>query len=163
MTVSRAQGAEGAPEGARLDTGTPARRWAVRAAVGIPAIASAAICALAFTSAPLELSVVGVSTSHTTLKLDSVTVTVHNSTGQSVTPRFMVVLDSSHPSGFWTPAHRKGPVTLAAGATTTITLVPPEYTWSPLHGAHWLVEAYTTPSDALSTSPPQMWRFGKPQ
>jgi hypothetical protein len=166
MTVSRAQGAQGAKGAkamARLDSGTGARRWAVRAAVGVPAVASAAVCALAFTSAPLDLTVVGVRTSHATLKFDAVTVTVHNSSGQRVTPRFMVVLDSSHPSGFWTPAHRKGPVTLAAGATTTVTLVPPEYTWSPLHGAHWLVEAYTTPPDALSTSPPQMWRFGKPQ
>jgi hypothetical protein len=163
VTVRRVEHAEGASEVTRLDTGTPARRWRVRAAIGIPALASAAVCALAFTSAPLDLSVVGVGTSHATLRLDSVTVTVHNSSGQTVTPRFMVVLDSSHPSGFWKPAHRKGPLVLEAGATATVTLEPLEYTWSPAHGQHWLVEAYTTPPDALSTSPPQMWRFGQPQ
>jgi hypothetical protein len=92
-----------------------------------------------------------------------VTVTVHNSSGQTVTPRFMVILDSSHPSGFWRPAHRNSPLVLTAGATATVTLEPMEYTWSPAHGQHWLVEAYTTPPDALSTSPTQMWRFGKPQ
>lgn len=162
-TVARVDGVTDAAGAARLDTGTPARRWAIRAAIGIPALASAAVCAVAFTSAPLDLSVVGVSTSQATLRLDSVTVTVRNSTSQRVTPRFMVALDSSHPSGFWTPAHRERPLVLGAGATATVTLVPPEFTWSPVHGAHWLVEAYTTPPDALSTSAPQVWRFGKPQ
>ena len=75
----------------------------------------------------------------------------------------MVVLDSSHPSGFWTPAHRNTPLVLSPGATATVTLKPPEFTWSPPHGAHWLVQAYTTPPDALSTSAPQTWRFGKLQ
>ena len=163
VTVSRVGGAEDTTGVSRLDTGTPARRWAVRSAVGIPVVAAAALSVVAFTSAPLDLYVVGVHTSQTTLRLDAVTVTVHNSSGQRVTPRFMVVLDSSHPSGFWIPAHRDNPLVLAAGATTTVTLEPPEFTWSPVHGAHWLVEAYTTPPDALSTSAPQMWRFGKPQ
>jgi uncharacterized membrane protein len=163
VSVSRVEGAEGAASVKRLDTGTPARRWTVRAAVGVPVLAAAAVCALAFTSAPLDVYVDGVRTSQATLRLDAVTVTVHNSSGQRVTPRFMVVLDSSHPSGFWTPAHRRSPLVLGAGATATVTLEPPEFTWSPLHGAHWLVEAYTTPPDALSTSAPQMWRFGKPQ
>jgi hypothetical protein len=163
LRVEDVDGVEGAAGAARLDTGTAARRWAVRAAVGIPVLASAAVAALAFTSAPLDLYVVGVSTSQATLRLDAVTVTVHNSSGQRVTPRFMVVLDSSHPSGFWTPAHRKSPLVLGAGATATVTLVPPEFIWSPVHGSHWLVEAYTTPPDALSTSAPQSWRFGKPQ
>jgi uncharacterized membrane protein len=163
VSVSRVEGAEGAASVKRLDTGSPVRRWAVRAVVGVPVLASAAVCALAFTSAPLDVYVDGVRTSQATLRLDAVTVTVHNSSGQRVTPRFMVVLDSSHPSGFWTPAHRSSPLVLGAGATATVTLEPPEFTWSPLHGAHWLVEAYTTPPDALSTSAPQMWRFGKPQ
>jgi uncharacterized membrane protein len=161
VTVRRVEAVDGATSAARLDTGSPARRWSVRAAVGIPALASAVVCALAFTSAPLDVYVVGVRTSQATLRLNAVTVTVHNSSGQSVTPLFMVVLDSSHPSGFWTPAHRMGPVVLAAGQTATVTLEPPEFTWSPQHGDHWLVEAYTTPPDSLSTSAPQMWRLGK--
>jgi uncharacterized membrane protein len=161
VTVRRVEAVDGATAAARLDTGSPARRWSVRAAVGIPALASAVVCALAFTSAPLDVYVVGVRTSQATLRLNAVTVTVHNSSGQSVTPLFMVVLDSSHPSGFWTPAHRMGPVVLAAGQTATVTLEPPEFTWSPQHGDHWLVEAYTTPPDSLSTSAPQMWRLGK--
>jgi len=163
VTVRRVEAVDGATATPRLDTGSPTRRWAVRAAVAIPVLASAAVCALAFTSAPLDVYVDGVRTSQATLRLDAVTVTVHNSSGQSVTPRFMVVLDSSHPSGFWTPAHRQSPLVLGSGETETVTLVPPEFTWSPDHGQHWLVEAYTTPPDALSTSAPQMWHFGKPQ
>src|SRR4029077_4471847 len=95
VSVTRVESAQGAASVKRLDTGTPARRRAVRAAVGIPVLATTATCVLAFTSAPLDVYVVGVSTSHATLQLDAVTVTVHNSTGQRVTPRFMVVLDSS--------------------------------------------------------------------
>lgn len=131
--------------------------------MAVPVLASAAVAGLAFTSAPLDVYVDGVRTSQATLRLDAVTVTVHNSGGQRVTPRFMVVLDSSHPSGFWTPARRHSPLVLGAGQTATVTLVPPEFTWSPLHGAHWLVEAYTTSPDALSTSAPRMWNLGKPQ
>jgi hypothetical protein len=163
VTVRRVEAVDGTAAVPRLDTGGPARRWAVRAAVGVPALAAAAVCALAFTSAPLDVYVDGVRTSQATLRLDAVTVTVHNSSGQSVTPHFLVVLDSSHPSGFWKPAHRNSPLVLGSGETETVTLEPPEFTWSPAHGQHWLVEAYSTPPDALSTSAPQMWHFGKPQ
>jgi uncharacterized membrane protein len=163
VSVRRVEGMKSVAAAARLDTGSPVRRWAVRAAVGIPLLASAAVCGLAFTSAPLDVYVVGVTTSHATLRLDAVTVTVHNSSGQRLTPLFLVVLDSSHPSGFWTPAHHDGPLVVGPGATATVTLTPPEFTWSPLHGNHWLVQAYTTSPDALSTSAPQTWRFGKPQ
>ncbi len=163
VSVSRVEGADGIMDVARLDTGGPGRRWVVRSAVGLPVLASAVVCALAFTSAPLDLYVVGVRTSQATLRLDAVTITVHNASAQSVTPRFLVVLDSSHPSGFWDPARRTTPLMLEPGATTTVTLEPPAFTWSPAHGDHWLVEAYTTPPDALSTSAPQMWRLGHPR
>ncbi len=150
----------GVPRAARLDAGSPARRWVARSAVGVPVLASAAVCALAFTSAPLVLSVVAVRTSQATLRLDAVTVTVHNLTGHRVTPHFLVAIDSTHPSGFWNQAGRQVPLVLGAGATGTVTLRPNEFTWSPTHGAHWLVEAYTTSPDALSTSALQVWRLG---
>ena len=150
----------GVPRAARVDAGTPARRWVARSAVGVPALASAAVCVLAFTSAPLDLSVVAVRTSQATLRLDAVTVTVHNLTGHRVTPHFLVAIDSTHPSGFWTPVSPQGQLVLGAGATATVTLRPNEFTWSPAHGAHWLVEAYTTSPDALSTSALQVWSLG---
>ena len=150
----------GVPRAARVDAGTPARRWVARSAVCVPALASAAVCALAFTSAPLDLSVVAVRTSQATLRLDAVTVTVHNLTGHRVTPHFLVAIDSTHPSGFWTPVSPQGQLALGAGATATVTLRPNEFTWSPAHGAHWLVEAYTTSPDALSTSALQVWSLG---
>ena len=150
----------GVPRAARVDAGTPARRWVARSAVGVPALASAAVCALAFTSAPLDLSVVAVRTSQATLRLDAVTVTVHNLTGHRVTPHFLVAIDSTHPSGFWTPVSPQGQLALGAGAAATVTLRPNEFTWAPAHGAHWLVEAYTTSPDALSTSALQVWSLG---
>ncbi len=148
------------PQAARADAERPARRWVARSAVGVPALASAAFCVLAFTSAPLDLSVVAVRTSQATLRLDAVTVTVHNLTGNRVTPHFMVAIDSTHPSGFWTPVRPGGQLALAAGASATVTLRPNEFTWSPAHGDHWLVEAYTTSPNALSTSGLQVWSLG---
>ena len=148
------------PRAAPVAADPRARRWVARSAVGVPALASAAVCVLAFTSAPLDLSVVAVGTSQTTLRLDSVTVTVHNLHADRVTPHFMVAIDSSHPSGFWTPVSPQGQLVLGPGETATVTLRPNEFTWSPAHGAHWLVEAYTTSPNALSTSALQVWSLG---
>jgi uncharacterized membrane protein len=148
------------PQAARADADRRDRRWVARSAVGVPALASAAVCVLAFTSAPLDLSVVAVRTSQATLRLDAVTVTVHNLTGDRVTPHFMVAIDSTHPSGFWTPVSPGGQLALAPGASATVMLRPNEFTWSPGHGDHWLVEAYTTSPNALSTSGLQVWALG---
>lgn len=148
------------PRAVGLDAGTPMRQWVGRAAVAVPVVASAAVCAVAFTSAPLNLAVVAVRTSQATLRLDAVTVTVHNSTGHQIEPHFLVDLGDQHPSGFWTQVTPGGQLELNAGATATITLRPDEFTWSPPHGSHWLVEAYTTSPNALSTSPLQVWSLG---
>jgi uncharacterized membrane protein len=137
-----------------------ARRWLAAAAVGGPALAAAAFCVLAFTSAPLDVSVDAVRTSHATLQLDAVTVTVHNHTGQRLTPHFLVEIDSVHPTGFWNAVTPGGQLALGPGDTATFVLRPNEFTWSPPHGSHWLVEAYTTSPNALSTSPLQVWSLG---
>jgi uncharacterized membrane protein len=153
----------GAPRAAWVRAGPTRRRWVAPTVVGAPALASAAFCVLAFTSAPLDVSVVAVRTSHATLQLDAVTVTVHNTTGQRLSPHFMVDIGNAHPTGFWTPVIREGHLPLEAGATATVTLYPDEYTWSPPHGSHWLVQAYTTSPNALSTSPLQVWSLGHPE
>jgi uncharacterized membrane protein len=150
----------GVPRSGVLDAGSAARRWVARSAVGVPLLASAVVCVIAFTSAPLDLSVVAIHTSQATLRLDSVTVTVHNTTGHQVTPHFLVDTGEQHPMGFWTQVTPGGQLELAAGATATVLLRPDEFTWSPPHGSHWLVEAYTTSPNALSTSPLQVWSLG---
>ena len=91
----------GVPRSEVLDAGSGVRRWVARSAVAVPLVASAAVCAVAFTSAPLDLSVIAIHTSQATLRLDSVTVTVHNSTGQELTPHFLVDTGNQHPMGFW--------------------------------------------------------------
>jgi uncharacterized membrane protein len=148
------------PRAARAHERPAWRRWVAASAVGAPALASAAVCVVAFTSAPLDVSVVAVRTSQATLRLDALRVTVHNMTGGQLIPHFLVDLGDAHPTGFWSVVTPGGPFVLAAGATTTITLRPNEFTWSPDHGAHWLVEAYTTSPNALSTSPLQVWSRG---
>ena len=150
----------GVPRSEVLDAGSAVRRWVARSAVFVPLLASAAVCVVAFTSAPLDLSVVAIHTSQATLRLDSVTITVHNSTGHQVTPHFLVDTGEQHPMGFWTQVTPGGQLELAAGATATVLLRPDEFTWSPPHGSHWLVEAYTTSPNALSTSPLQVWSLG---
>lgn len=87
------------------------------------------------------------------------TVTVHNDTGRSITPHFMVDVDEAHPAGFWYPAHHRT-FSLGPHGSSRVTLYPASYTGSPLHGSHWLVEAYTSSPEALSTSTPQLWRLG---
>ncbi len=43
-----------------------------------------------------------------------------------------------------------------------MTIAPGSYASAPLHGTHWLVLAYTTSPEALSTSPLLFWKLGKP-
>ncbi|HEV3132288.1 MAG TPA: hypothetical protein VGY51_10035 [Acidimicrobiales bacterium] len=149
------------PAPASRTRATAARRWAALAVAG-PMVAAAAVSWVAFTSAPLRLSVDGFRTSNATQRLDAVTVRVHNVSGRSVTPHFMVTIGGSHPTGFWSPATR-GPVVIGPGASATVTIRPNDYTWSPNRGTYWLVEAYTSSPNALSTSPPQFWRLGRAQ
>lgn len=139
------------------------RRWVQRVAVVAPLGAAVAVAALAFNSAPLKLAVVRFHTSNATQGIDSVTVSVHNLTDHPVTPHFMVVLNSAHPSGFWAATTPSGRLTLAPGASGLFTVRPSQYTWSPIRGAYWLVEAYTSSPNALSTTPVIQWKLGKVQ
>jgi uncharacterized membrane protein len=124
-------------------------------------VAAVGVAVAAFASAPLQLDVRSTTSSHTATKLDSVTVTVHNTTGQAVTPHFMVTIGSGHPDGFWFQSHHR-PVVVQAGGTVTVTLFPPDWTFAPTHGTQWIVQAYTSTPHALSVSPLQFWKLGKP-
>jgi uncharacterized membrane protein len=137
------------------------RRWAA-AMVVVPVGAALAAMAVAFTSAPLQLAVDGFRTSHSTQRLDAVTVTVHNRSDHPVTPHFMVTIGGSHPDGFWKPTGGNPPV-IGPGGVATVTIKPPDYTWSPAHDTYWLVDAYTTSPNALSTSSPVFWTLGHAQ
>ena len=97
---------------------------------------------------PSTLSVVTVRTSQATQRLDAVTVMVHNLTGHSSlrTSWWSSTARIPRDSGKRRAARR--PLVLGAGATGTVTLRPNEFTWSPTHGSHWLVEAYTRSPDA---------------
>jgi hypothetical protein len=130
------------------------------AAVGV-GMAAVGVAIAAFASPPLQLAVRATTSSHTATKFDSVTVTVHNTTDQTVVPHFMVTVGSGHPNGFWFQSHHR-PVVIQAGGTAVVTLFPPDWTFAPTHGTHWLVEAYTSSPRALSTSPLQFWKLGKP-
>ena len=125
----------------------------------VPACAAVGVCVLAFWSPPLQLSVRSVDTSDAATSLDAVTVAVHNTTGRTVTPHFMVTVGSGHPNGFWSPAGG-GPVVLGPHGSETVTLQPNSPPSTPSHGSEWLVEAYTTSPDALSTTPLMYWSLG---
>jgi hypothetical protein len=129
-------------------------------AVLIPAVAAVAVSVLAFTSPPLRVVVASFTSSHAATSLDSVTVDVQNSTGGTVAPHFMVAFGDSHPSGFWITADDR-PVVLGPHGSAVVTLHPPNYAGAPSHGSYWLVQAYTTSPEGLSTSPLQHWRLGK--
>jgi hypothetical protein len=142
---------------------TAARRWLGRLAVAVPLAAAVAVAAVAFRSAPLTLSVVRFRTSNATQGIDSVAVRVRNLTDHPVRPHFMVALNSAHPSGFWAATTLSGELTLAPGSSAVYTIRPAQYTWSPIRGAYWMVEAYTSSPNALSTSPVLKWKLGKVQ
>jgi hypothetical protein len=139
----------------------PSRRWAA-AGVGTALAGVAVLVVVAFASAPLHLSVRGFRTTDQGLALNRVTVTVHNGSDRPEHPHFLVSISGNHPTGFWTTVDGR-PVVLGPGSTDTVVLVAPHYTWSPTFGSYWLVEAYTTGPDALSTSPIQQWKLGTPQ
>jgi hypothetical protein len=72
----------------------------------------------------------------------------------------MVTIASAHPDGFWhTASHHQ--VVLGPHASAVVTLYPPAYADAPSHGSFWLVAAYTSSPEALSTTPLQLWRLGK--
>jgi hypothetical protein len=129
-------------------------------AVAAPATAAVVVAVLAFASPPLRVDVRSVASSDQATSLDAVTVEVRNTTDMTVTPHFMVNVGSVHPDGFWLTADHR-PVVLGPGASTTVTLYPSHYETAPTHGTYWLVEAYTSSPEALSTSPLQLWRLGK--
>lgn len=138
------------------------RRLFAVASLGLTA-AVVGVVTLAFTSVPLQIGVRKVETSYnpafSALKMNSVTLTVRNDTSRTVVPHFMVDVAETNPQGFWTTA-RHQPVVIAPRGTVTVTLFPPDYTWAPAHGSEWLVEAFTSSPQALSTSGLQFWTRG---
>ena len=74
----------------------------------------------------------------------------------------MVSSGGGHPGAFWRATAVRGTDPVAAGATTVFVLRPPGYVGTPPHGQWWLVAAYTSSPNALSTSSLQYWRLGKP-
>ncbi len=141
--------------------GAAGLRPAAALAVLAPAAAAVVVAAAAFLSPPLDLAVRSVTASQSATSMDTVTLTVHNTTGGSVTPHFMVSMGSPHPDGFWYPVDHR-PFVLGPHGSATVTIAPSTYTSAPLHGTHWLVLAYTASPEALSTSPLQFWKLGKP-
>jgi hypothetical protein len=94
-----------------------------------------------------------ITTSSAGREIDSVTISVTNETTQRLQPHFLVnTATNENDEGFWTPSKR-GVVALGPHDSETVTLYPPASAASPKHGAHWLVEAYTSDPSWLSTSP----------
>ncbi len=124
----------------------------------VPAVAAVCVSVLAFLSPPLQLGVQSVTTSRSS-GIETVTLDVHNVTGQTVIPHFMVTEGSNNPGGFWFPYGRQELV-LGPHASTTVTLHPLAPFGTPNRGSQWLVEAYTASPEALSTTPLMYWHPG---
>ena len=140
--------------------------WLAPVAVGLPALGSVALLVVAFTSAPLTVTVDGVSASGVAtvdggLSWNHVLVTVHNSSSAALAPHFMVSSGGGHPDGFWSARTVQGTDPVAPGASTRFVLRPTGSSPAPPHGQWWIVEAYSSPPAALSTSSLQRWTLGK--
>ena len=154
--------------GARSQQSPGTRRWLPRLTVAVPAAAAVVVLVAAFSSAPLTITVDryqagGVATVDGGLRYVEVDVSVHNGTDGPLLPRFMVAAGGGHPTGFWRAMVVGGISPVPGGATTRFVLVPTRYTSAPNQGDRWLVEAYTTGPDALSTSSLQYWKPGTVQ
>ncbi len=111
--------------------------------------------ALALSSHTLGIKVDGVKTAKRGSDVAAVTLTVQNLTASTERPHFLVNPGSGE-AGFWKLAGGRD-VVLAPRATETFTLYAPISTTSPQHGAKWLVEAYTSSPDTISTSSLETW------
>jgi hypothetical protein len=160
--------AVGAGEPTVAGVGRTANRpaWLAPLAVGLPAVVSAALLVVAFTSAPLTVTVdgvtaTGVATVDGGLSWGHVLVTVHNTSSSVLSPHFMVSSGGGHPDGFWSARAVQGIDPVAPGASTRFVLRPTTDSPAPPTGQWWIVEAYSSLPDALSTSSLQRWTLGK--
>jgi hypothetical protein len=149
-----------APEAA---TRRPA--WLGPLAVGLPALVSAGLLVVAFTSAPLIVTVDGVAargvaTVDGGLSWARVIVTVHNRSSTALAPHFMISSGGGHPTGFWSARAVSGSDPVGPDGTTRFLLEPTRWIGAPPKGQWWIVDAYSSPPDALSTSPLQRWTLG---
>jgi hypothetical protein len=139
--------------------------WLAPLAVGIPAVVSVGLLVVAFTSAPLTVTVDGlaargVATVNGGQSWARVVVTVHNTSSGALTPHFMVSSGGGHPTGFWEARAVSGSDPVGPGASTRFALQPTRSIAAPQHGQWWIVEAYSSPPNALSTSTLQRWTLG---
>jgi hypothetical protein len=118
--------------------------------IGVPCAGVLVASFLAFTGAPLQLSLRSIVTTHGNRDLEAVTISVQNETSGSLTPHFMLST-GSNPAGFWTPAGNQ-PVVLGPHGSATVTLYAPALTPTPQPHSRWLLEAYTANPSWLSTS-----------
>ncbi len=150
---------------ARVPTWARVRPWAARLSVAVPALGSVVLLIVAFTSAPLDVAVDGVSVGGVATVdggqwFRDIDVRVHNTSDRPLTPRFMVSAGGDHPGNFWRADVVHGESPVAPGGVTRFVLRPAEYAPTPTNGQWWLVAVYTSSPDALSTSPLQLWRLG---
>jgi len=139
--------------------------WLGPAVVGVPAVVSAGLLVVAFTSAPMTVTVDsvtarGVATINGGLSWARVLVTVHNTSSNPVAPHFMISSGGGHPTGFWAAEATSGSDPVGPGDSTRFVLHPTRYIAAPPHGQWWIVDAYSSAPDALSTSPLQHWTLG---
>ncbi len=125
-------------------------------------VAAGVLAGVALTSAPLSVSVTGVTTRDAHQRLTGVTVALTNVSSQTVHPHFMVDLGGPHPNGFWRIRVLHGSLPLRAGRHALVELSPAAWTWAPGHDQYWIVDAYSASPAALSTSAPQRWTLGTP-
>ena len=131
----------------------------------VPSLVTVSLCAVAFSSPPLALSIRRIVTVDSGQSVREVDVLVHNNTSRTITPHYIVNTGDTA-VGFWassTPTPGVSGISrIGPDRTVSVALYPPTFTPAPQKGAGWLVEAYTTPS-SLSTSPLTPYPLPAPQ
>ena len=139
-------------------SGLPVPRRSLRVlAVAAPLTACLVAITAGLTTSPLEINVARVKTTDHARAFRRVTITVHNTSSRRLAPRFFVDTNGGHPDGYWQTTPSSGSWPIPAGATSTLILTPRGYASTPDPGHYWIVDAYTTGPEALSTSRLMKW------
>lgn len=112
----------------------------------------AGVVGAAAAPAPLDMTVVGLSTTGQQGLVTSATMRIHNNTARRLHPTF-TVFESGFVTNFWTPAGRAGhPVTIGPHQTETLSLQAPDVASMPHVSAPFQMLGYTTGPAAASSS-----------
>lgn len=117
------------------------------------------VAGYSFTSPALNVRLITFSTAYNNVYLATVKVELTNNTSAPLNAHLMVRIAADHPTGFWLNSSNSNSLYLPAHQTKIFELHQPAWTFAPRTGEHWILEAFTSSPQTLSTSVPFVWNL----